>query len=151
EHLHVTLDMVSDAPAGDITVDGRRALADSIRQALAGALAYRGRAGSALAYRSGCVVDVSPAAPLVELRQRLRRAIHAVRGPDSTGFRVSKPHISLGYATGSADSDLYQSRLRQVDPNGAPLRLAEVRLVEVGVDQASSRLWWNTVESVALS
>src|SRR5579884_1018194 len=59
EHLHITLDMVSDAPGSEITTDDRRLLADSLRQAVAGFPVYRGRAGGCLAYRSGAVIDVS--------------------------------------------------------------------------------------------
>lgn len=151
EHLHVTLDMVSDAPAGEITSDERRALAASLRQAVAEFPVYRGRAGGCLSYSSGAVVDVSPAEPLRRLHLALRRAIHAVRGPDSTGYRVPKAHISVAYASATADSDFYQSRLRQVDPNGAPLQLDEVQLVEVGVDQTTGRLEWTTVESFTLA
>jgi len=84
------------------------------------------------------------------LHLALRRAIHAVRGPHSTGFRVSKAHVSLAYANASANSDLYQSRLRQVDPNSAALRLEEVHLVEVAVDHATGQLRWTTLESFTL-
>lgn len=151
EHLHVTLDMVSDAPAGEITSDERQALAASLRQTVAEFPVYQGRAGGCLAYSSGAVVDVSPAEPLRQLHLALRQAIHTARGPDSTGYRVPKAHISIAYANATADSDLYQSRLRQIDPNGAPLQLTEVQLVEAGADQTTGQLRWTTVESFPLS
>ncbi|MFC0431066.1 2'-5' RNA ligase family protein [Kutzneria buriramensis] len=148
--LHVTLEMISDAPAGDIDAGERAALAEAVREALSGTPVYEGRAGSALAYESGALIDISPAAPLVAVHQALRQAVHAVRGPDSTGYRVPKPHLSLGYATAEADSDPWQRALRRVDPNGAPLRLTQVDLVEVGVDQTAGQLWWDQVASVPL-
>jgi 2'-5' RNA ligase len=151
DQLHITLDMVTDAPAGDIPAHERAQLVDVLAAVAAGRPAYRGHAGGALAYTSGAVVDVSPAEPLRQLHLVLRRAIHAVRGPDSTGYRVPKAHISIAYAKAAADSDRYQSRLRQVDPNGAPLHLDEVQLVEVGVDQAAGQLRWTTVASFPLA
>ncbi|MEV6602796.1 hypothetical protein [Kutzneria sp. NPDC051319] len=143
--LHTTLEMISDGPGGEIGADERTELADAIRVALAETPVYGGRAGSALAYESGAMIDISPAAPLVEAHRRIRRAVHAVRGPGATGYAVPKPHISLGYATAEADSDAWQGKLRQIDPNGAPLVLPEIHLVEVGVDQAAGQLWWTEV------
>ena len=149
--LHVTIDMISDAPGGDITAAERTALADAIRQGLAGTPAYRGRIGGALAYRSGAILDISPAEPLRQLHLTLRRAIHSVRGPSSTQYRVPKAHASIAYATGTANSDDYQSRLRQVDPNNAPLRLDEVQLVELHMDHQAGQVWWTTVASFPLA
>lgn len=149
--LHVTLDMISDAPGGNITPAERTALADTIRHALVDMPAYRGRIGGALAYRSGAVLDISPAEPLRHLHMTLRRAIHEVRGPDSTKFQPSKAHVSLAYATGTANSDIYQSKLRKIDPNNAPLRLDEVQLVELNMDHDAGQVWWTTVASFPLA
>jgi 2'-5' RNA ligase len=151
EWLHVTLEAVTDATAQQIDAGERRDLAAALRGAVAGIPVYQGRAGSALAYQSGILLDVSPAAPLVELHQRIRAAVHKVRGKASTAFRVGKPHVSLGYATADADSDPLQRALRAVDPNGAPLRLAEVALVEVRIDQRTGQLAWDTLDIIALT
>lgn len=149
--LHVTLDMISDAPGGDITAAERTALAEAIREALVNEPAYRGRIGGALAYRSGAILDISPAEPIRKLHLALRRAIHTVRGPNSTQYRVPKAHVSIAYATGTANSDDYQSKLRQVDPNNAPLRLDEVQLVELNMDHQAGQVWWTTVACFPLA
>lgn len=82
----------------------------------------------------GVVVDISPAAPLVELSHEVRSVLREVRGDAAGTYRQPKPHISLGYARTAADSDPWQSALRQVDPNHAPLTVTEVHLVEVHAD-----------------
>lgn len=96
--LHLTLEVVTDRPAQEIPVEERVELGDAVRDALQGVSAYRGRAGGCLAYSSGAIVDISPAAPLMAIHQRLRSAVQSVRGPDSTAYPVSKVHASLGYA-----------------------------------------------------
>lgn len=143
--------MVSDAPGGDITAAERTALAEAIRHELVSTPAYRGRISGALAYRSGAILDISPAEPLRQLHLVLRRAIHSVRGPNSTRYRVPKAHASIAYAIGTANSDDYQSKLRQVDPNNAPLRLDEVQLVELSMDHQAGQVWWTTVASFPLA
>lgn len=149
--LHCTLEVVTDKRAHEIPAVQRRQLADAARQALVGVPAYRGSVAGCLSYSSGAIVDVSPAAPLTtEIHQRLRRAVQAVRGPDSTQSIISKAHISLGYATEDADSDPIQKHLRTVDPSIAPLYIPEVQLVEVSVDKATGKLTWETVETISL-
>lgn len=150
--LHCTLEVITDAPAQEITAAGRRDLADAARAELAGVRAYRGAVSGCLSYPSGALMDISPAAPLTsDIHQRLRRAVHAVRGPHATGFPVSKAHISLGYARADADSDAVQRRLRPVDPSCAPLCIPEVQLVEVRADPATGMLTWDTVEVIELA
>lgn len=144
--LHLTLEVVTDRRAQDIPSEERAELAAAVREALRGVRAYRGRAGGCLAYSSGVIVDISPAAPLMAIHQRLRSVVQSVRGPDSTAYPVSKVHASLGYATQDADSDLIQKRLRTVDPNNAPLYVPEVHMVEVGIAQDTGMLTWDTVE-----
>ena len=115
--MHCTLEVITDRHAAAISTAERKQLADAAREALIGVPAYRGTAGSCLSYSSGAIVDVSPAAPLTtDIHQRLRRAVQSVRGPESTQFPVSKAHISLGYATGHADSDPSKSACGQSIP-----------------------------------
>uniref|UniRef100_UPI003F495837 2'-5' RNA ligase family protein n=1 Tax=Pseudonocardia sp. CA-138482 TaxID=3240023 RepID=UPI003F495837 len=148
--LHVTLDVVADATAEHISDRERGELADALAERLAGWPCYQGLAGSALAYPSGVVVDISPAGPLCALAGQVRAALRAVRGAAAVTWRQSKPHVSLGYAHAVADSDPWQRALRQIDPAHAPLRLAEVHLVEVHADPATARLEWESVAAIPL-
>ena len=143
--LHVTLEAITDKPAGEISQAERNELAGAVQEALKNVPAYSGTAGSCLAYLSGAIVDISPAQPLLELHRILRHAVHSVRGSGSTAYQPSKPHMSLGYATKTVNSDPIQRQLRKVDPNNAPLHLSEVQLVEISIDQQDSRLEWETV------
>ena len=153
---HITCECVTDRVGADIPDSERAELISAVRRELDGVSAYVGRAGGAVGYSSGVIVDVSPAAPLTDsdgpsIHTRLRAAVHSVRGPESTRFPISKAHISLGYATAEADSDRITRSLRPIDPNNAPLYLPRIDLVEVTVDQAAGRLTWTTVESFPLS
>jgi hypothetical protein len=60
---------------------------------------------------------------------------------------VGKPRLRIG----TANSDDCQSKLRQVDPNGTRLRLDEVHLVELHLDQQAGQVWWNSVASFPLA
>ncbi|NNH73719.1 hypothetical protein HLB23_28350 [Nocardia uniformis] len=151
DYLHVTLECVTDRVAADIPAGERAGLVEAVHRALDGVPAYLGRAGSCYCYRSGPLIDVSPAAPLTtDIHRRLRGAVQSVRGPDSTAFPVSKAHVSLGYGTATTDSDPINKKLRQIDPAGAPLYLPRVELVEVAIDQAAGQLTWETLESFPL-
>jgi len=151
DDLHITLECVTDRIAAEIPAGERAALGESISRALKGVPVYDGWAGSCYCYRSGPLVDVSPAAPLTtEIHQRLRGAVQAVRGADSTGFPVSKAHISLGYGTTDTDTDPISKKLRPIDPSHAPLYIPEIQLVEVSIDQAAGKLTWETVQKFRL-
>jgi 2'-5' RNA ligase len=151
DQLHITLDVVADRPAGEVSAQERATLAAALQDRLTGWPCYHGSAGSALAYSSGAVVDISPAEPLVRLGREVRTVLQDVRGPASATWRQAKPHISLGYARELADSDPWQRALRQVDPNHAPLYLDEVHLVEVQANSATKELTWGSVAIIPLT
>ncbi|MFE6052866.1 2'-5' RNA ligase family protein [Kitasatospora sp. NPDC056446] len=160
ERLHITLDMVTDAPAHGITEQERAALADALRRALASTAPVELQAGSAIAYRTGVLIDVHPDGELASLQRLVRSAIHEVRGPDSTGYPVGVLHLTAGYAAADTDTDALAPRLLRVRPSHVPLTVREVALVEVYWRQspvpngiAGEGGWeidWTTVASFAL-
>ncbi|WP_157845576.1 2'-5' RNA ligase family protein [Kitasatospora phosalacinea] len=131
ERLHVTLDMVTDAPAHAVTARERAALAGALREALAGTAPVALLAGSATVTPRGVLIDLHPDGELADLQRRVRAAIHAVRGPDSTGYRLGVIHLSAGYAAADTDTDPLTVLLHRVRPGHAPLTLRRVALVEV--------------------
>lgn len=145
QHLHVTMDVVADRVAEDIPEAERRDLVDALRDRLHGWARYQGTAGSALAYVSGVVVDVSPAGPLRQLAGTIRDVLRTVRGDAAGTYRQPKAHIGIAYAYDSTDSDPWQSALRKIDPNHAPVELAEVHLVDVRADRLARTFTWDTV------
>lgn len=56
-----------------------------------------------------------------------------------TRFRASR------YCHTATDSDPWAHKLRQIDPNHAPLHLASVALVDVRPDNLAKRLEWTAV------
>lgn len=94
---------------------------------------------------SGVIVDISPSVPLSSLMRAVRSVLREVRGEAAGTYRQPKPHISLAYAHTTADSDPWQSALRRVDPNHAPLTLTEIHLVTVHADPMTAVLEWTSV------
>ncbi|QKW23908.1 hypothetical protein HUT16_36690 [Kitasatospora sp. NA04385] len=131
DRLHVTLDMVTDAPARDVPEPERAALAGALRAALAGTAEIGLLAGSAVATPRGVLIDLHPDGELAALQRRVRAAIHSVRGPGSTGYRLGVLHLSAGYAAADTDTDPLTVLLHRVRPGHAPLTLRQVALVEV--------------------
>jgi hypothetical protein len=94
---------------------------------------------------SGVVVDISPAAPLIAVQKAVREVIRDVCGDGACTWSQTKPHISTHYCHAATDSDPWARKLRQIDPNHAPLRITSVALVDVRPDNATKRLEWTAV------
>jgi hypothetical protein len=90
-------------------------------------------------------LDTSPAASLKAVQQAVRDVIRDVRGDAACTWSQTKPHVSLSYCHTASDSDLWARKVRQVDPNHAPLRITSVALVDVLPDNMTKRLEWNAV------
>jgi hypothetical protein len=125
----------------------RDELAAALRDRLASVPAYHGSAGSCLAYVSGFVLDVGEAAPLRAVQQAVRDVIRDVRGDAACTWSQTKPHVSLSYCRTACDSDPWARKVRQVDPNHAPLHVTSVALVDVRPDNVTKRLEWTAVFS----
>lgn len=145
QHLHVTLDVLAGRVERDVPQAERDQLVDALRQRLTDVPAYHGSAGSCLAYASGVVVDISPATPLVAMQKAVREVIRDVCGESACTWSQSKPHISTHYCREAADSDPWARKLRQIDPNHAPLSITSVALVDVRPDNLTKRLEWTAV------
>lgn len=143
--LHTTIDVVAGVTADLVSQAERDELAAALRTELADVPAYHGSAGSCLAYVSGPVVDVSPAAPLRMVQKAVRQVIRRVRDEAACTWSQAKPHISLGYCHTETDSDPWARKLRQIDPNHVPLHITAVALVDVRPDNITKRLEWTAV------
>ncbi|WP_225731066.1 MULTISPECIES: 2'-5' RNA ligase family protein [unclassified Nocardia] len=143
--LHVTLDVVAGRVAREVPPAERKELVAALGRQLAGVPAYRGTAGSAMAYVSGVVVDISPAGPLIEIQRAVRGVIRNLCGDEACTWQQSKPHIGTHYCFSATDSDPWQRRLRDIDPNHVPLRIDTVALVDVRPDNTTKRLTWTPV------
>jgi hypothetical protein len=143
--LHITLDVVAGCTSDQVSPAKRDELADALRVRLASVPAYQGSAGSCLAYVSGFVLDISPAGPLREVQRAVRSVIREVCGDAACTWSQAKPHIGLSYCHTATDSDPWQRKARQADPNHAPLRIGSVALVDVRPDNATKRLEWSPV------
>uniref|UniRef100_UPI003F492253 2'-5' RNA ligase family protein n=1 Tax=Amycolatopsis sp. CA-096443 TaxID=3239919 RepID=UPI003F492253 len=146
EHLHVTLDLVAGRTIEQIPQGWQDALATGLQAELAGVPAFRGLAGSPLAYNGSIVIDVGTAAPLIDLQARVREAIRRLFGDDACTWRQSKPHVSTHYChADDVESDPIQRALRQIDPGVVPLTITRLALVNVRPDLATNALGWTTL------
>jgi hypothetical protein len=147
--LHVTIDQVTTARGSRIAAAERGELAAALRAELACASPLSLTAGSMLSYASGVICDLGPDDGLADLHDRVRSAISAVCGPPP-GYEWGVQHMALGYATGDADSDEVQRRLRKVRPGHAPLHIDELHLVDVTADKQNHQIVWEHLARLPL-
>ncbi|MFE3629384.1 2'-5' RNA ligase family protein [Streptomyces goshikiensis] len=130
--LHLTLEMLADAPAADYDPGAVRELVDALTAELADIAAFTTQAGPPIANIAGGVLDVWPDAQAVTLTERVRTVIRKTRGETALQHSTGRPHLSLGYAYGEVSSDRLNGRLRnEITPRRAPLRVDRVHLLDV--------------------
>jgi hypothetical protein len=155
--LHATVEMVADVTADRITGGDRRALVEALRKHLGDAVPFQATAGSPISNLHGARLELSPDAPLVDLKGRVRDAFREARGPDVIRHDGGRPHISLGYSWDTADSDTLLSALRQITPSHAPFHVTRVHLLDVQFREHArddgATAWaisWDTVATIPL-
>lgn len=152
--LHMTLEMVADAPAADISAGERQLLADALREELADVAPFETEIGPPIGKRAGAVLDVWPEDQAVALQERVRGAIRRTRGDAALQHDGGRLHMQLGYSHQAADSDSLNSRLRTITPRRAPLRIDTVHLLNVRFavvpDTGGWRLSWETLAEIPL-
>ncbi|MFH8520267.1 2'-5' RNA ligase family protein [Streptomyces gelaticus] len=130
--LHLTVEMVADAPSAAISDPDRTKLVDALTDALADVEAFQTEAGPPIGNIAGAVLDVWPDRQAVALQDRVRSVLRAVRGDRAVTPSADRPHLSLGYAYADADSDPLNSVLRTtITPRRAPLLVDRVHVVDV--------------------
>jgi 2'-5' RNA ligase len=132
-------------------------IADAAGPRLAGLAPITIRLGPAVVYPEVVRFDVTPAEPVVALRQELRAAISDVWGdervpePDDVffgGVGGYVPHVSLAYSNGDADMQSVLELVRDDEPAPVTTTIRRVHLVAVHRD---SRMYeWASIAQVAL-
>lgn len=129
--LHTTLFTIG-IPAGDLDIETRTRLIETLRQCLAEQDAFPLPAVPALATASPVVLDCFPDERWLRLRAAAADAVTAVLGENGAGFAVDdRPHITLACGVGTADAGAVQSRLRLAIGARVELLLDQLCLVEV--------------------
>ncbi|MEU8542957.1 2'-5' RNA ligase family protein [Streptomyces sp. NPDC048717] len=129
--LHLTLEMLADAPTTAYNPPALRQLTDALEQQLADVEPITTMAGPPIGNRAGIVIDVWPDEDIIALTDKIRTAIRQTRGDTALRHSGGRPHISLGYAHAAASSDPLNSRLRAITPRRAPLHIDRVHLLDV--------------------
>ncbi|WP_331743965.1 2'-5' RNA ligase family protein [Kitasatospora sp. NBC_01300] len=159
ERAHITLDMLTSAPADAITEAERRHLADQLRAAVTGTGPVSLQAGSPIAYRTGVRLDLHPDGELAALQHRVRAAVHQVFGPDSTDYPLGVLHTTVGYAAADTDTDELAQVIHRVRPGHASFRVSRIIVNEVYWRPAQlpgrtgligQQICWNTLATIRL-
>ncbi|MFJ2627663.1 2'-5' RNA ligase family protein [Streptomyces sp. NPDC087532] len=156
--LHLTVEMVADAPAAAISGPERTDLVAALTDGLTGFAPFETEVGPPIANVAGAVLDVWPDGRVVALQDRVREAIRAVRGEHAVMPSADRPHLSLGYAYAEADSDPLNSVLRTtITPRRAALFVDRVHVLDVEWFRAAMaggvegwRMAWDSVTVVPL-
>ncbi|MEU3566859.1 2'-5' RNA ligase family protein [Kitasatospora sp. NPDC036755] len=159
DSFHITLDMVTSAPAEAISDAERRNVVDRLRTALAGTGPIRLQAGSPIAYRTGVRLDLHPDSELAALQHRVRGAVHEVFGPDSTGYPLGVLHMTAAYAAADTDTDELAQAIHRIRPGHAPFTVSRIILNEVYWRRAplpghnglvGRQIGWDTIATIPL-
>ncbi|MFJ4572125.1 2'-5' RNA ligase family protein [Streptomyces sp. NPDC088846] len=130
--LHLTVEMIADAPTAEISDEEKAKLVGELTQELSGLPPFGTEVGPPIGNVAGCVLDVWPEDQVRELEHRVRAAVVRARGEDAIQHSGGRPHISLGYSYAAASSDKLNGELRNtVVPRRAPLLIDRVHLMDV--------------------
>ncbi|RGD59424.1 hypothetical protein DR950_17935 [Kitasatospora xanthocidica] len=158
--FHITLDMVTSAPAEAISDAARHDLTDQLHGALAGTGPIDLlQAGSPIAYRTGVRLDLHPDGELAALQHRARTAVHRVFGKDATDYPLGVLHMTAAYAAADTDTDELAQAIHQVRPGHAPFTVSRVIVNEVHWrpaplpgrnDLLGWQIGWDTIAAIPL-
>ncbi|WP_180685860.1 2'-5' RNA ligase family protein [Streptomyces gossypiisoli] len=140
--LHVTIEMVADAPTARIDAAGRQDLIVALRTQLADVEPFVTQVGPPIGNVAGAVLDLWPEGQAVDLQENVRKAIRSTRGDAALQHSGGRLHMSLGYSYDTSDSDALNSRLRAITPRRAPMRVDSVHLLDVRFDIAPDTGAW---------
>ncbi|MFJ8602296.1 2'-5' RNA ligase family protein [Streptomyces shenzhenensis] len=152
--LHLTIEMVADAPAADIGAGERADLIAALRKELAALAPFSTELGPPIGGVAGVVLDVWPEDQAVALQERVRAAIRASRGDAALQHKGGRIHCSLGYSYDAASSDPLNSALRAITPRRAPLHVDSLHLLnvrfEIAADTGGWRISWTPIAEIPL-
>ena len=152
--LHVTIEMVADAPTAEISREEQQTLIVALRKELADVAPFDTEVGPPIGNIAGAVLDVWPDAQAVALQERVRAAIRTTRGDTALQHDGGRLHMSLGYSYDSASSDPLNSRLRAITLRRAPLHVDTLYLLNVrfaiAPDTGGWKLSWEPLAEIPL-
>ncbi|ROQ70228.1 hypothetical protein EDD93_4740 [Streptomyces sp. 840.1] len=153
--LHLTCEMLADAPASEYDEAALTEVVEALRAELSGMPVFTTEVGPPIGNVAGVVLDVWPEADAVALIERVRSAIRKARGDGALQHSGGRPHISGGYSYGAASSDPLNSELRnKVVPRRATLLVDRVHLLDVAwtFDEGLGgwRMTWEPVAEILL-
>jgi tetratricopeptide (TPR) repeat protein len=140
--LNITLAQIVGHSADSLSAAQREELVSGLTGRLRDMEPVTVMVGSCLSYRTGTIYDLSAAGGLVEVGQQVRQVVEEVFGPEAGAYDTGVLHLAHAYATGEADSDQVQRKLRRVEPGHAPLAIDAVHLVNVRADNQNKTITW---------
>ncbi|WP_338676826.1 2'-5' RNA ligase family protein [Streptomyces sp. SCSIO 30461] len=153
--LHMTLEMLADAPSADYDRPALGQVVDALATELADVEPFTTQVGHPFSNIAGVVVDVWPDAEVLALIERVRAAIRKSRGEGALLHSGGRPHLSLGYSYRDTSSDRLNGPLRnEITPRQVPLHVDRVHLLDVtwafADDIGGWRMSWEPVAEIPL-
>lgn len=149
EGLHLTMQGVGftdETPAAEVD-----AIAEAARARLGALDPFDITLGPADADPEAVMLQVSPWAPVEQVRAAVRAAIGDVWGDTRVPDRANRftPHVSVAYSAADAPTSPLRQRLADVEPRTISTRVTAVQLIDLNRDDRVYR--WSTVATLALT
>lgn len=152
--LHLTIEMIADAPTAEISDGERSDLVNALHKELADVAPFVTEVGPPIGNIAGAVLDVWPEDQAVALQKRVQAAIRAARGDGALQHNGGRIHCSLGYSYDTMNPDRLNSALRALTPRRAPLHVDTLHLLNVRYDIAADhggwRMSWEPIAEIPL-
>ncbi|MEU7576737.1 2'-5' RNA ligase family protein [Streptomyces sp. NPDC041068] len=155
--LHITFAMDTSVSSDQMSQQDTEDFVSALEQRLVDTSAFTVMCGPPIANSAGALLDAFPNEEFDELQAHVHKALLDARGPSSVQYEPGRPHASLGYSFGSADSDPLQSTLRKITPRHAPWSVSRVHVLDVayhyaeaGNGQMAWRMSWESVAQIPL-
>lgn len=149
EWLHVTVQMIGQPAARDVSPEQLAELSTGLRENLAGIDPFTLTVGGALAGCGGVLLDLTPDSEFTQLVHQSRAVITDVLGEDAVMYNHGRPHMALAYACHHGDSGVVQSKLRHATDWRATMTVDEVSLVDVIQDPTRHQFRWKRLDRVS--
>lgn len=109
-------------------------------------------AGPAFVGASSVVLDLTPDTDWRRLRAAVATVVDDVLGVGAARINAAeRPHITLAYGIGDADSGVLQSQLRRATDQRCHLTLTQLDLVDVTQDRIAHMYRWTPVSGLRLA
>ncbi|MEV8544449.1 2'-5' RNA ligase family protein [Streptomyces sp. NPDC051572] len=152
--LHITVDMDASMPSAQASPEDIRLLTEALHTELNDTAPFDLELGPPIGNVAGAVLDVWPEDEFLAVQRRVRTAIRKTRGQSALQHNGGRGHMTIGSAYAARSSDELNTRLRDLTPRRATMRVHTVFLLDVwhaiAPDTGGWRIDWRPVAEIPL-